>query len=188
MLLIGIDAFLLLQSPAAKFGASSGPDHYNTEYFHNGLLADSTQVPVGVNELIQAISGFSGTLSTSTTLSAGQFCGTTNQRWVSGLTSGATMTSTLPTAMAAYAVCGSLAGFGAYNGNIVTNDSTSTLSIVAGTGMTFKCPTTNFSTTTIVTGCTSSQITVLASTTVIATGYWDSSSSTMRIMWSEPAY
>lgn len=145
----------------------------------NGVLVDTGPV-AAFNGINQAVSGWSSTLSTSTTLTAGQFCATTHQRWI-GTT--ALATETLPTALAAYQACGSTAGFGAYNGNLITNDSTNTLNIVAGTGMKFECETQGVGTSTIVGGCTASQVSILASDTAEATGYWDGSSSVMDILW-----
>lgn len=130
------------------------------------------------NDLIIGSAGFSNTFSTSTTLTVTQFCSTTNQRW---LNTTALATSTLPSATATYAGCGSLVGFGAWNANWITNDSTNTVNIVPGTGMKFKCETNGVGTTTVSGSCTTSLLSMPASTTLQIQGWWDGSSSTMYL-------
>lgn len=130
------------------------------------------------NNLIQGSGGFSNTFSTSTTLTTSQFCLTTNQRW---LNTTALATSTLPAATTTYAACGSSVGFGAWNDNWITNDSTNTVNIVPGTGMKFKCETNGVGTTTIIGGCSTSLLSMPASTTLQIQGWWDGASSTMYL-------
>lgn len=130
-----------------------------------------------MNESIVGNQGFNGPFTTSTTLTPAQFCGTTNEQW---LGTSAAATATLPAATSSFVACGSPAN-GAWNGNWITNDSTNTLTVVAGTGMTFKCETQGVGTTTVIGGCTSSQISIPATSTVQVTGFWDAGSSTFYL-------
>lgn len=140
----------------------------------NIVQSSSTGVAV-LNDVVQG--SFSSTNSTSTTLTPAQFCANTNQRWL-GTT--ALATATLPAATSSFAVCGG--SFGAWNLNLVTNDSTNTVDVVAGTGMTFRCETNGVGTTTIIGGCTSSLVAINPTSTVQFMGYWDGASSTMTIL------
>lgn len=157
-----------------------------------GNLVDTVTTAVHVllgslitNSLTQGAQGFSNTFSTSTAITAAQFCATTNMKFLGSAQSGAVMTSTLPSATSSWVACGSPAGFGGWQGQILTNDSTSTINIVAGPGMTFMCETQGVGTTTLSAGvqCTASQITLNATSTIQSTGFWDAASGTMKIMW-----
>lgn len=127
---------------------------------------------VFAGDVITAAGGFSSSLATSTTLTPAQFCAVTNQQWNN---IPATATDTLPSATSTYVACGS-PSFGAINSfNQITNDSTNTLNIVAGTGMTFKCETQGVGTTTVIGGCTSSQVSIPSSSTAVFAGWWEAS-------------
>lgn len=145
----------------------------------NGVLVDTGPV-IAVNGIIQAVSGWTGTISTSSILTAGQVCGTNHLRY---LGSTALVTTTFPSALAIYNACGSQGAFGSYNGNLITNDSSNTVDFVAGSGIKFECETNGVGTSTIIGGCTNNQVSLLASDTVQSTGYWDNSSSILDILW-----
>lgn len=165
----------------------------DTLVFHNGLIVGpivqslnsvfNVISNIATNGLIEGASGFSQTFNTSTVLTAAQFCSTTNQRFVGGPTSGAVMTSTLPSATSTWQLCGNAGGFGAWNYNLITNDSTSTINMVAGPGQIFQCETNGVGTTTVVGGCTNSFVSINPSSTVQVTGYWDAGSSTFHMLW-----
>lgn len=133
-------------------------------------------------DFVWSANGYSQTFSTSSALTAAQFCATSNQEWLS---SGAAVeTSTLPAATSTWVACGSPA-LGAINTNFISNEGTSSVNVVAGTGMTFMCETQGVGTTTLATGvqCTSSQVTVNANSNVEVQGFWNTASSSMQIMW-----
>ena len=120
--------------------------------------------------------GFSVAYTTSTALTGPQFC-YQNQLW-SGTT--ALATDTLPAATTTFATCG--ANLGALIPGFVTNDSTNTVNLVAGSGDVFLCETQGAGTSTVVGACTASQVSVLASSTVNLTSYFDTGSSTLKIL------
>ncbi len=156
-------------------------------YTNGGVINGNTFV----NYLVQGILGFannglSPVINTTTTLTAAQFCAVTNEEIVN--TTG-TVTVTLPSATSSYLACtGGFGAFGAWNQNLITNISTNTAIIAAGPGMTFKCETQGVGTTTVIGGCTQSQVSIPASTTAQATGYWDTASSSMKVMWGNMWY
>lgn len=127
---------------------------------------------------VQSSSGFSQTISTSTTFAASSFCTPTNIQF---LGSSALVTSTLPAATSTYAACTNLANLGASVGGQFMNDSTNTVAFAVGTGDVFKCETQAVGTSTIASGgtCTASAFTLLASSTVNYTLFFDSASSTL---------
>ena len=120
--------------------------------------------------------GFSVAYTTSTALTGAQFC-YQNQLW-SGTS--ALATDTLPAATTTFASCG--ANLGALLPGFLTNDSTNTVDVVAGSGDVFLCETQGVGTSTVVGGCTASQLSVLASSTVSFQSYYDTSSSTLKIV------
>lgn len=127
---------------------------------------------------IQSGSGFSQFLSTSTALAATSFCTPTNIQFIG---TSATATGTLATATSTYAACNSPA-FGASVEGLIVNDSTNTVNLVAGTGVLFKCETSDVGTSTISSGaCTQTQVSVPASTTMYFAQFFDGSSSTLKI-------
>lgn len=190
LVVVGIGAFYALHKPTQKLlGGAFSQSYVPTDASGNGLWATNFTVAqslidaggsLAANLFDQGINGFNGPFSTSSALTAAQFCSTTNQLW-SGTS--ALATSTLPSATSTYALCGSNAAFGAWNVNFITNNSTNTVNIVAGPGTTFLCETQGVGTSTIVGGCSTSQVSVLASTTAQAIGYWDGSSSSLYILW-----
>lgn len=121
-------------------------------------------------------SGFSTPYTTSTALTGSQFC-YQNQLW-SG--TGALATDTLPSATTTYASCG--ANFGVLIPGFLTNDSTNTVAVVAGTGDVFLCETQGVGTSTVVGGCSASALSVLASSTISFQSYFDTSSGTLKIV------
>lgn len=131
------------------------------------------------SSIVNSAGGFTATISTSTALTAAQFCATANIRF---LGSNASVTSTFPSATSTFVACGSGA-LGGWETQLVTNDSTNTVNFVPGAGMTFLCETQGVGTTTVVGGCTSSTVAINSASVVLATGFWDSGSSTMYIMW-----
>lgn len=135
---------------------------------------------VVTNNLTQGSGGFTGNFTTSTTLTPAQFCGTTNERW---LNTSAAATGTLPAATSSWVACGSPAGFGGWQNQWITNDSTNTVTIVAGAGTKFLCETNGVGTTTIIGGCTASTVSINASSAVQTSGFWDGASSSLYIMW-----
>ncbi len=134
----------------------------------------------GVNSFTQGIAGFSGTFSTTSTLTGAQFCGTTNLRV---LNTTATITLTTPAATSSWVACGSPTGYGGWQEQIITNDSTNSVVFAAGTGVKFLCNTTGVGTTTVLGGCTSSTVTVNATSTAKTWGFWDAASSSLYIQW-----
>jgi hypothetical protein len=121
------------------------------------------------NDVIQADAGFSQVVNASTTLTPGQFCGTTSVH-ITNTT--AAITLTLPAATTTYVACGSPAP-GAYSQELLVNDSTNTVTVAAGTGMTLMNQTQGPGTTTIA-GVIN---TIPATSTELVTGIWASSSS-----------
>jgi hypothetical protein len=151
-------------------------------YTNGGVVNGNAQL----NNVTFGSLGFSNTFSTSTALSAAQFCGTTNERWI-GTT--ALATATLPSATSTYLACtGGFGALGGWQNQLITNDSTNTVNFVAGPGMSFLCETNGVGTTTIVGGCTQSQVSVNASSVVATGGFWDAGSSTMYITWGNEWY
>lgn len=144
-----------------------------------GLNTGGTYVTGFFGDLVQGAGGFSLTISTSTTLTPAQFCAQTNVRY---LNSTASVTTTFPAATSTWLACGSGA-YGGWENQIVTNDSTNTAVFVAGTGMTFQCETTGPGTTTVLGGCTSSTVSINATSTAFVSGYWDGASSTFVMVW-----
>lgn len=190
--------FWLVGSQSANngYGATLGI----TAYPHSGLAArfliiststnpSATGIPDGSiyapnslflgNDVIQGSNGWSITTATGTTLTAGQFCSTTSQL-ISGTTG--TTTTTLPSATSTYALCGSNVKIGAYSTQLIDNESTNTAAFAAGTGTTFRCETVGNGTTTVTGGCTQSAVSLTATSTAWATGFW-TSSSTQIIVW-----
>jgi hypothetical protein len=152
-------------APAPKLGS----------YTNGGVINGN----VVVNGLVQGSLGFNPTLNTSTALTPTQFCQTTNMRWVGQVAA----TATLPSATSSYLACtGGFGNYGAWNGSYVSNDGTTTVNFVAGTGDSFLCEDQGAGTSTVIGGCTTSQFSVLASTTVYVTGYWDNTSSSLYIL------
>ena len=146
-------------------------------YTNGGVINGNAQF----NNVTLGVTGFTNSFSTSTTLTPAQFCATTNEQWINTT---ALATATLPAATSTYLACtGGFGANGAWQDQFVTNDSTNTVNIVAGTGMTFKCETQGVGTTTVVGGCTSSQISISSGTVVSASGFWDNGSGTMYINW-----
>lgn len=113
------------------------------------------------------------------TLTAAQFLSVCNFLIA---TSSANVTTTFPAATTTYLAANSPA-FGGYQIQMITNDSTNTATFVPGTGMAFKCETQGVGTTTVVGGCTSNLVTLSATSTASAIGYWDNASSSFVIMW-----
>ena len=175
---------------ASSLGANVvgvGQVQTNTFWFYNGLFAGTSQQwkvtgsgNMTVNNVRYGSSGFSGSYSTSTALTASQFCASTNDLWTG---TSALATATLPSSQSAYAQCGSDASFGSWHGGLVTNDSTNTVNYVAGASTTFRCETSGIGTTTVIGGCTSSQVSLNATSTAQVSWYWDNSSSSLVILW-----
>ena len=122
---------------------------------------------------VQSASGFSQSIATSTTL--GAICATTNIQFLGGP---AGVTTTLPTA-ASTSVCTSLQNAGASISGLFVNDSTNTVAFATSTGTSIKCETAGVGTSTVTGGCTSAAFSILASTTVQFTEYFDTVSSTL---------
>lgn len=189
-LLVSVGVVYVFERTSPSLGADAGPSHYNFDDFLAGFQTEGNIIQNGpnlvavLNNLILGAAGFNGPFATSTALTPAQFCATTNQRWLG--TSG-TATETLPAATSSWLACGAGA-FGAWNANWVTNDSTNTVNVVAGPGMKFKCESNGVGTTTIVGGCTVSQVSLPASTTVDVNGFWDGASNTMYINWGNMYY
>lgn len=125
---------------------------------------------------VQSASGFSQSLSASSTLAATSFCDPTNIQF---LGSNAVTTSTLPAATSTYASCPNSVNFGASVGGLIVNDSTNTANFAVGTGDVVKCETNGVGTSTVSGTCTASAFQILASTTVSYQMFFDSSSSTL---------
>lgn len=132
----------------------------------------------GYNSSTQFSSGFTSSFTTSTVISAATFCGPTNTQWTAIINVSAT--ATLPAATTTYAACNN-PQLGAVVAGQVTNDSTNTVTYVAGTGQNFKCETQGVGTSTVVGGCTSSTFAVPSSTTVLFSSYFDTASSVQKI-------
>lgn len=127
---------------------------------------------------IQSGSGFSQSVSTSTAFAASSFCTPTNIQFIG---TSALATGTYPAATSSYASCASPA-LGASVEGLFVNDSTNTVNLIAGTGTSFKCETSDVGTSTISSGaCTSSQVTIPATSTMYFSQYFDSSSSTLVV-------
>lgn len=107
-----------VMSGSGNFGASSGPDHYNMEYFHAGIVygGDVTTLTAG----------------TTTTMTAAQVCKSSIIQWTPapGVAS-----TTFPTSEAVNNYC--LPNIGSTKSFIFRNtgDAASTTVMVAGTGM-----------------------------------------------------
>ena len=149
-----------------------------TEFIINSQSQFAPYPAVVVGDFVLAANGYGATITTSTALTPTQYCQATVQ-YYNNLT--ATVTTTLPSATSTYLACGN-PSFGAYSPEVIINDSTNTVNFVAGTGDIFRCETNGVGTSTITGGCTSSQVSVLGSTTVQVFGYW-TSSSTNYIEW-----
>lgn len=204
---LGLVAFVGLQasSNGVKLGAQIQNDVF---WFYNGIKVGTTGqftvsntgqisngsvpfiIPTGssqapfptilVGNFDQGTNGWSAPspISTSTTITPTQFCQTASQIFQNTT---ALATETLPAATSTWLACGSPA-FGAWSTQIIVNNSTNTVNIVAGTGSTFQCETQGVGTTTIVGGCTATQISIPATSTVAVFGYWITSS-TQYIDW-----
>jgi hypothetical protein len=130
----------------------------------------------GYNPPVQSAQGFIHSLSTSTAIASTDFCSSANVQWL-GTT--AVATATLPAATSTFVACPTLSNnLGASNQGLIVNDSTNTVDYAVGTGDTVKCETNGVGTSTVTGGCTSSAFSILASTTVAYSVYFDSSSST----------
>ena len=121
--------------------------------------------------------GFSGVYATSTALTPAQYA---YQNILVNNTT-ALATGTLPAATTTYASYGS-ANFGVPFPTVITNDSTNTFNLVAGTGDTFLCETQGVGTTTVLGGCTASQLSVNPTSTLSLQSYFDAASGTMKIL------
>lgn len=147
-----------------KYSDSSG------DWLGNILQTASTAVNTLLgttitNELIQGAGGFSAPspISTSTSLTAAQFCATTA---IKVINTPANATLTLPTATSTWLACGSPAA-GSWSTQVIINDSTNTVSEVAGVGMHLQ----NASATTAIAGALLSP-----SSTWTVMGIWDTTS------------
>lgn len=126
----------------------------------------------------QSSSGFSQSISTSTSLAANSLCNPTNIQFL-GTT--ALATATIAAATSSYSACASPA-FGFSSEGLFVNDSTNTVNLVAGTGVAFLCETNDVGTSTISGVCTASQVSIPATSTMYFSSYFDSSSSTQKII------
>lgn len=123
--------------------------------------------------------GFTNSFSTSTALSASTFCA--NNQNMQFVGQSAVATGTLAAATTSYVACNN-PNFGtAVNGQI-TNDGTSSVNLVAGTGDSFLCETSGVGTTTVQGTCTASTVSLNATSTLFYTSYFDSSSSTLKVV------
>lgn len=129
-------------------------------------------------DFVQGANGYGATISTSTTITAAQFCSATSL-YYNNLT--ALVTTTLPAATSSYLACGNPA-FGGWSTQLLINDSTNTVNFVPGTGQTFRCETNGVGTSTVSGPCTASSVSLLGSSTVTVAGYWTSSSS-QYLIW-----
>ncbi len=125
---------------------------------------------------VQSSSGFTQSLSASSTLAASSFCSPASIQY---LGSSGAVTSTLAAATSTFASCGTLDNFGASVSGLLGNDSTNTVNFGPGTGDVFKCQTAGAGTSTVSGTCTSTGFSILASSTVQYTVFFDSSSSTL---------
>jgi hypothetical protein len=153
-----------------------------------GFFAGRVTAPtkLGYNPSTQSYQGFIHSLSTSTAIATTDFCSNANVQW---LGTAAVATATLPAATTTFAACPTLNNVGASVSGLIVNDSTNTIDYAPGVGDVFKCQATSFATTTLQAGCTggtAGTLTVLASTTVQYTAYFDSSSSTFKVAFSSP--
>lgn len=172
---IGIVAVLGLVfslSQHQPLGASSGNQHYNTEYFYNtdtGTSKGAINTPVGTytnilgvllaGDIIQGVNGWSQTLTATTTITAANFCSGTSILIAN--TTG-TITVTLPAATTTWVACGSPT-FGGWSTQLIANESTNTVVVAGGTG-------------TYVRVASGTSLSIAASSTLLASGYWVNSS------------
>ena len=163
-------------------GRYTAPSSVNLGSYYNGGTAPNANVPFLVNDMVQGSLGWSFTINSSTAFSAGQFCSTGALLVVS---SSASVTSTLPAATSTYALCGQYAGLGAFSQQLIDNESTNTVNVVAGTGTTFRCETQGVGTTSVVGGCTASQVSINPTSTAWVTGFWTNSSTQVLIFGNE---
>lgn len=169
------------QSNGLLGAAGSGPNHYQSENFLQGLFAgtkgqlkisntgaltltNSTAVNViggtlVANNFIQGSAGWSQTISATTTLTAPQFCSAAS---VLVKNTTGSITITLPAATTTYVTCGSSL-FGTWSTQLIANESSNTVSFVGGTGTTIRTAS----------GTTAS---LGASSTMLVSGYWLTSS------------
>ena len=126
-------------------------------------------------------SGYAPSLATSTTFTGSQLSAITNQVWQN---TNAIATATLPAATTTYLAFGN-PNLGEQFAFQVTNDSTNTINYVAGTNVSFKCETQGVGTDTLASSatCSSSQVSISATSTVGAQIYWDTASSSEVILW-----
>lgn len=128
---------------------------------------------------VTSASGFSQSIATSTTLAANSFCDPTNIQF---LNTTALATTTFAAATSSYAACTNLTAFGAsVNGSFV-NDSTNTIAFAPGTGDVFKCETGGAGTSTVAGTCTASAFSILASSTVSYSMFFDTASSSLVVL------
>lgn len=185
----GYDSLKL--TPSASTGDTYGIqiNGVTTEDMNGNIVAPLLQTnPAALNVLTGQLvagnitncgtTGYSQ-ITASTTLTPAQFLATCNELIIG--TTGPT-TITLPVATTTYLAAGSPT-FGGYQVQLITNDSTSSVTFTAGVGMAFKCETQGIGTTTVIGGCTSSSLTLNATSTAFADGYWDNSSSSFVILW-----
>ena len=132
----------------------------------NGSTVLDTNGNLSINDLQQGILGYV-TLTTSTVLTPAQLCAATAIRVANTL---ANATITIAAATSTWAVCG--INPGQWSVSRVINDSTNTVSVVAGTGDTFQYVTTGMGTTTY----SGTNGIVPATSTMEITGQWDTSS------------
>lgn len=128
----------------------------------------------------QSSSGYAQTLSTSTALAASSFCSPTNIQF---LNTTALATATIAAATSTYVSCTGLQSLGAFlPDSLLTNNSTNTVNVVGGSGVTFQCETQGAGTSTIVGGCTTSGFSILATSSVSIKLYFDTASSDLEVV------
>ena len=162
------------------YAITSGDDSTSTQFIIGSGLTPAGYPTILGGNIVQGAGGYGAAITTSTTLTAGQFCGTT-AILIQGTT--ANITTTFPAVTSTYPICGGASG--AFQFQLVDDNSTNTATFVPGTGMTFQCETQGVGTTTVIGGCvdgTSGSVTVNATSSVQATGYY-TSSSTFTLMW-----
>ena len=148
---------------------------------HNSKIVGS-YIPIGP----QFSSGFTQVISTSSVLSTATFCNPSNVQY---LGSAAAVTSTMPAATTTFAACGAVQNFGAQVLSTFTNDSTNTVALIPGTGVTIKCPSAGGTTSTLSAGiCASNLLTIAPSTTVQYGIYFDTNSSTLKVFIDNISY
>lgn len=152
--------------------ATVGGDTYTMAFNGSTIMTINGQ-------FVMDAAGYSGPFATSTTFTAAQLSVDLNQQWL-GTT--AVATATLPVATTTFLAYGSPA-LGALFPFKATNDSTNTINYVAGASTTFKCETQGVGTSTVIGGCSSTQVSIPAASTAYATMYWDTGSSTEVIEW-----